>query len=304
MNKIFFALLKFVLAVFLLDRIAFYSINFVSSRSQYGASGGEVNYFMANAANFDTVVLGSSRPLRGVDPTSLGRGYNLSNSGLDVSYCVCLLDLLIEKGLAPKVAVVDFNPFEMHHNPAGYRYLRPYYGHAQKVTEYFDRFDPAERWRMQVFQSYRFNSQVPSILNNALRSARGTRSTTGWFPDKASPLDAERTRQTQANSKFAPPNPESAALQMEVLEDLVRVCEQGHVRLFLTSMPAFGSRGHEVPEPLRQFSARHPGLYHDFFYSAPAEFDDPNLWHDAQHFNLDGARKFSDRLALEIAKDS
>jgi hypothetical protein len=178
--------------------------------------------------------------------------------------------------------------------------LLPYYRDYPEVRPLVLLRSPYEKVKL-LSSMYPFNSNILNIMRfNIDELAERKQDFGGYVPRKGTVSDAMlKAEPESAGESIIDPN------KVEALEEIIRICREKKIDLFIVTAPVFHYPGDQKAEPSKA-SALSLGImerdhvnYLDFTY-APAFIGHKELFFDLRHLNDEGSGIFSRMLADSI----
>ncbi len=272
------------------------AVGYVGNHLVTHSKGGDTNRKnnIANRANEDVLIFGSSRAIHHYDPNILEEVFNMPsyNCGFDGNGIICAFGYIkmIEQRYCPKMIIYDIIPsFDLlasdNHTYLGQ--LRYYYD-RDDIDSIFWSVDVAERYKM-VSTMYRFNSMLPQLIMDNISPLhsdnKGYRPLDGEMSDNIKPLK-EQTNITYDR------------LKLHYIERLIEDC-RGKTLLVFAVSPMYENTDNEVLAPIKVLCEEYevPLLNHytDTSFNYTREY-----FSDRSHLNRRGATEYSRVIASEI----
>jgi len=307
MNKLIRYITICALALVLTDLALGLVFDYLYSKTKTGQTGGKINHYLSLASPPDILIMGNSRSLYQIIPDSIGPdAYNLSHAGMGPSFQTGLLNILINQKKIPGTILLHLEPYDFFGNQPNrdIQNLRHYYGKDSIVTQLIDRISPTEKFKY-VFQLYRYNGRIMSLLKNFIQTNNSVATDTGYEPLPAHPSDSLNTLYSvQARELVAAGvyNPK----QLVLLNNFILMCRQQNISLICFSSPLYKSSGREFKstlDSLTTYLAKMDVPYINYIEFPIASLENhPSLWRDANHLNHLGAQLESQALKKSVNK--
>ncbi|MFT3908801.1 MAG: hypothetical protein QM737_05205 [Ferruginibacter sp.] len=303
MKKIIIKLSILILILFTSDRlIAYFFSGYVFKYTMSGESGGSINYLIKNKKNIDFLIMGSSRAKHHINPALLsdlygGNGYNAGLNGTGgVVYANLLLNLLIDKGIVPKMLVLqtDAYPYYLNENSNIYAEiatLYPFINESNKLKKLIEEnTDYAEKIKLALY-SYRFNGKFLNIIYNYPKR-NSIKDNTG-FEGRPEKLDTTGFRLLGDNEK---PH-KLSAVKLKALQNIIQTCKDNNIKLAIVLPPSYRNNIYWKAGNDAIIDVMHKNGVNNIY-----DFSDVNkypalqpkeMWKDITHLNNDGATLFS-----------
>jgi hypothetical protein len=275
--------------------------------SQYGVS----NHVMQGRINTSIVITGSSRALSHYDPRIIeevtGRtAFNLGRNGSQTDMQLAVFKAYLEHNQEPDVVIHNLDAFS-------FVTTREVYAPAQYVPYLYDpelykalsKINP-NTWKSRYLPLYGYVAEDMSFAWMA-----GLAAHFGWSPTEDfflgfNPRSAKWTNDFQS---FAAANSEGVNWEIEdggvqLIEELIRLCQHRGIRLILVYSPEYSGmqkltkNREQVFAHFRELSNRYQVPFWDFSdwkYSGNTEY-----FTNSQHLNAQGASLFSKDLAQRL----
>ncbi len=249
----------------------------------------------------DIIILGSSRAQANYDPTIFskvlaGSCFNAGRDGQSLLYSLAVARANLKRH-QPRLLVLDLIlsdfPVSPHHYDMLYSLL-PYYRAQPEVRSIVLMRSPYERFKL-FSQIYPFNSLPLQIFKyNRTKPELGN----GFIPLHGTlklPL-SERDKSIPAWTRGPMDDRMLASLQ-----ELVTRCRESGTELFVSISPVYQGKawGESAFQPVMEILEKEGVPVRDF-RANPEIVNNPQLFRDRGHLNLEGARLYSRLVAEQI----
>lgn len=155
---------------------------YIFDKTFSGESGGSLNFLLNKKRNIDFLILGTSRAVQQINPDLVthinGKGHNAGINGTGgIIYNTVLLDICINRGVRPKVIVLQLDAQNFCGEPGTYSSalisLFPFYDES-KIMKLFIKKDGFKESLLVKSNLYRFNGKSLNIVFNFIRKPKGT----------------------------------------------------------------------------------------------------------------------------------
>ncbi|MEO7524252.1 MAG: hypothetical protein ABIT58_09170 [Ferruginibacter sp.] len=303
MKKIITRLGIFLIVLFGCDRvIVYFFAKYIFPKTLSGESGGTVNYLLNRKKNVDFVVMGSSRAKHHINPALLsnlynGNGYNIGINGTGgVIYNNLLLNLMLEKGVKPKMLLLQTDPYPYFtvdnvNNVAEISPLYPFMDEGKKFKELImQNSGYAEKVKL-MFHSYRYNGKMVNLFfnflkTNSIKENNGFEGTPGRIDTAAFSISADP--EEKLNFSEAKTN---------ALTGIIQNCKANNIRLAIVFPPSYRNSIYSKAGNKKMIELLHRnGVSEIYDFSNVEELpslQSGELWKNATHLNNQGAARFS-----------
>lgn len=251
----------------------------------------------------ETLILGSSHALQGINPKILGEySYNLANVSQDYYYDLKILEKYIKSlnNLKSAIVTVDYFSlkYKMSDGPESYRQ----YFYSQDMQIYpealLDKIDIKNFSRIMLYGPHKLigylvnGVPVPDIDENGFQCVQdGTMKENG------------RDRVRYHHEKLM--NEEYVMENINKLNNIVDLLAKHNVRVIFVMLPVHSSyrayidinNYEQTNVYIKEISKKFDTKYFNYFYNETYESND---FYDGDHLNCRGAGKLSRQLAIDI----
>lgn len=259
---------------------------------------GKANY-IANSANEDVLIFGSSRAELHYNPTiftdSFGlSSYNCGAKGMGSIVACARLSMILERH-SPKIVILDVLPGIDIYESDKYVYLGALKSYYDKdgIHEIFDDIDKNEKYKM-LCQTYRYNS----IFNNYIKDLFQPFSKI-YMPDS---LYGFRPQEGKIDPKVIVLNKEYQPQKIDSvkLKYLNRFIDTAKNTLFIVVVSPFwtGMDSKELA-PVKELCKKKNVTILDFSNDKKYKFNN-ELFMDRAHLNTKGANEFTKDLIIKL----
>lgn len=305
MKKILILIGILLIVVFTCDRLIGYIFSKkIFPKTLSGESGGSVNYLLQKKKNIDFLVIGSSRAKQQINPALLtnlynGNGYNAGINGTgQIIYNDLLLNLLVDKGLAPKLLILQADPHQFFTNLENINMevaaVYPFIGEDDKLKQLIYAYgNYAEKTKLLLY-SYRFNGKMLNILYNYVK--RNSVKDNNGFDGLPGKID------TTIFTTTDPLNLQPGIYEKKkaALLDIVQICKANKIRLAVLFTPSFKNNLYSKKCNDSIIELLHSKSVFDIYDFSDVEklpaLQPASLWKNANHLNNEGAQIFSSML--------
>lgn len=268
----------------------------------------ETKYNLVKSSNYDAIILGSSHAFFGVNPDYFSLPtVNASNVSQDFKYDLHILNLAIKYNKKVNYVILPISIFSLHtdlengpENFRKYNYSLYMNYHDSRGLASFDLRDysvflasPSQAGTL--FRALK--SFIYPIKNNWTEGGFGTD-----YHDPASQNLLLSSGQTAARRHQQSNN--QSKISVESFDEIVRICQEKSIKLFLLTPPAYYSYRQNVDKYRINdiYSKAAAVLSKDVIYVNYFEDSrfDPEDFHDADHLSHQGAEKLSRLIDDEI----
>lgn len=294
MKKFIFTIVASLFVIVLIDIVFGFTCRNLSSHAK-GGDTYSINY-IANEANEDVIILGSSRAIHHYIPSILSDTLSLSafNAGRDGNGIIAMYGrmLMLTSRYIPKVVIYEVtSSFDIEDND-NHKYLdvlkRNY--NVKGVDEIFKTIDEKECIKMYS-NLYRYNTSFIQMLSDNVHPMQ-TVAGGGYKPMygklKYEPKQSEKVE-----------NIEWDFMKKFYFSKLIEVCNEKNIKLIFAISPFYGAPNVESYSPIIDFCKENkiPLLNH---YCDSSFIQNKDLFADPSHLNDDGAKLYSKIIAGEI----
>lgn len=245
MKRIITLIVVLLLITFTCDRIIGYVLSeMILPKTISGESIGAVNYLLKKKKNIDFLVMGSSRARCQVNPALMkdiydANGYNAGNSGVGGTiYNNLLLNLLIDKGIVPKLLIFETDPYpyfttnDENINPE-ISSMYPFMTESDRLKKLIEKNTSyAEKVKLQM-HVYRYNGKILRIINHYLK--RNTVEDNYGFEAVIGKIDTTTfTIKNNVNDEQ-----HFSRIKMQAMKDIIQTCKENNIRLVVLFPPSF-----------------------------------------------------------------
>lgn len=304
MKKILITLTTLLIILVTTDRVfTWFFTNYFFSKTQSGDSGGAVNYLMQKKKNVDFIILGSSRAKHHINPALLsnlynGNGYNAGINGTGgIIYSNMLLQLLVSKGIKPKMILLQTDPYPYFIADKDEDVtnellpLYPFINESSVLKEFINKNTAwTERFKL-LFHSYRYNGTFFRVLFNYAK--RNSITDNNGFEGLLGKIDTTGFKITgDLNKTYS-----FSQLKLNTLTDVIQTCRANNIKLAVVFSPAYKNniflkQGYNVLiELLHKNNVT--SIYNFSDIENIPSLQTPDMWRNATHLNSNGAKEFS-----------
>lgn len=249
----------------------------------------------------DVVVMGSSRAHHHYVCSVITEhtGMTAHNAGIDGNGIVTatgLYELMAER-YTPKVIIFDVEPaFDINvnkedgNNTRYIGWLRPYFGHPQ-VKKVICRIDPSESLK-NLSAMFRYNGNIADLLKDQVVMS-------DYTADGYAPLHGEMKKAPV--KKVGSGASVQDTLKLHMMEEFIARMSRSETRLIMVASPKYGATSSSTFNPIMEMCSCYGVEFWDY-YAAP-EFQKMEYFKEAMHFNDNGARDFSKRIADDLKQE-
>ena len=300
------------MALVIIDRGFYYFFrNKVFNTILSGETGGSLNYLIKYKLNTDFLILGTSRAVKQINPDILFdgklKGYNAGIHGVgEIIYNDILLDIILNKGAKPKIIILQIDLtwfFNKKIDNKELIVLYPFINSSKRLQHYIAITNYEERTKL-FFRSYQFNGKVLNVIKNYFERTKQT-DNNGFDPSPCTPRDSINTIMTANSAKKSGPV-SIDSIRMNALVNIIQNCKNKNIKLIIVQPPSFSNillydQCNKIFKENIERKYKVPFI--DFSYLPEKNvLNDPKLWRDAYHLNIDGADIFSEMLNDSINK--
>lgn len=295
MKKFIFTLLISLFVIVLVDILFGFACRYLNTNAK-GGDTYTINY-IANEANEDMIISGSSRAIHHYLPSILLDSLNMScyNMGRDGNGIIAMYGrlLMITSRYSPKVVVHEITyGFDIEEND-NHKYLDVLKRHYDNVgvDEIFASVDEKECIKMYS-NLYRFNTSFIQMMSSNIVASSST--FYGGYKPLFGKLDYE-PKQSISNNKEVLWDP----IKKNCFIKFVELCKEKNIKLYFAISPSYGASNTNLFAPVLDFCKENniPLLNH---YCDSAFIYNKDFFVDPSHLNDDGAKSFTKKIASEI----
>lgn len=294
-------LCMFMLLLFVAD----FAVGKVFDVFRIHAKGGSTyqNEYIANKCITDILILGSSRASHHYDPSVIsgGLGFSCYNAGKDG--CGMILDYarfaMIAERRYPKVVICDIAPNFDYIVEKGKDYtkyigqLKPYY-EKEVVREVMDGASTAENnIFLRLSHVYRYNSRIMPLIVDSLVSRGNTK------PDGYLPLFGVMETESSSKNNGKKDDYQIDSVKFFFFEKLVQECKKNGVTLIFAVSPIYRGELSESYRPAMELAQKYNIPFWNCI-NVEGISDDNKLFQDMTHMNKDGAKVYSEMIAMKL----
>lgn len=302
-------LLAFVIIIFVLDKLIYFSINYFYSRSLVGQDGGDINKYLQDKTPPQLVIMGSSTARFQVNPDSFPvRSCNLAHAMTSDRFQLGLLLLMIKNNKAPKNILLSLWPRDYlvfgrsDQRMEDILFLKYYYNESdfiKKEVNSLSFFEPIKF----AFSSYRFNGNVTNTLKYYYLT-RQQSNTSYYFKYQASnandSINIENAKKIR-NNKWGKINLPLSGFQTNYLSGFIDTCAKYNINLMCFYMPMLNEDTILIQQGVKYmdqviYDKKIPILRFTKD-NAAVLFNNPGYWIDGEHMNEKGGKIESAMLA-------
>ncbi len=283
-------------ALFIADWLIGDALAFLYKRQTSGALYRST--FALDSTNAEFLVFGSSRASHHYDSRVLEQRlkstvYNCGRDGMGVVYSAAMISAITAR-YKPKCVIIDIREYEFTVTDEGkISTLFPYY-HNKFIKPYYSYNGPLESLKF-VSHIYAYNSILINLLLGVTSYQKNDANEyNGYLPiNGSSPKKYKRL--TESN------NVDKA--KIKCFKDLINKLERQHIPTFIVISPAYSYNidGATV-NVLKELSKGLTSVkFLNFTHSQMC--NQPQYFFDVSHLNKEGAKVFSNDLAIHILKD-
>lgn len=289
MKKTILKLIVFAACFFTVDTVLGTYFTSIQNKVKGGSIG--KNNYIANQANEDIIIFGSSKGAKHYNPVVISNALGMScyNCAEDANGIVLMYGRykLLTERYTPKIIIYDLRPnydFYLNDNKTFLTLLKPFYGRLG-IDSIFLKVDKNERIKMSS-HLYRFNYIFIDIL-------KGTN-----LNSNINGFDINKCAMSSIPAKSHLDKNDTDKIKMFFMEELIRDCLRKHIKLFFVCSPEFFNQDYNY-EPVQLLSDKYNI---PFFYCS----DDSEIvrkkqyFFDSVHMNYYGATLFSSKVANMI----
>ena len=302
----------FLVLVVATDRLTGEALAHLHNGTSEGTFGGQIHYALEQRN--DIVVFGSSRAVHHYVPDVIEPiiGHSVFNAGANaqsILYHYALQQMLLDE-YKPKAIILDMNVMDIDPDSAAISasrlgVLRPFRAHAS-VARMLDEVSLSERLR-PVSKSYAYNSMLLQLMKFTRDPhADGIHRTRGYIPLTGSTL-AREVRAQNPNVNERPTGTERPLADLGYVRKFVEDAHKEGVPVIVVYGPLWDRDGFGHDQRQRHLLGTYRALLAELNVSSVeisqhthALFLDTEKFSDHLHLNNDGARAFSELLAVQL----
>lgn len=295
MNKFFFKIVLFFVALFIMDR----ALGMVFDYMGKNAKGGYIGHhnYVTDKVNEDILIFGSSRAIHHYNPQILTDSLGLTcyNCGQDGNGIILFYGLwqMIKEHHLPQMIIydvnTDFDLYEGENNQKYLGWLRADYNRPG-VKQVFADVDPTEKYKM-MSMLYRYNSKFMQNITDFVHPIFGIEGN-GFLP-----LDGEMDRmKVRIDIDKEKVIPSVDSLKIAYINKLIdEIDEMDSVQLLFVASPTWYETEQMDYEPIREICNKRNIKFVD--YSSNEKYVQQDKWFkDGVHLNAQGADEFTKDL--------
>ena len=260
--------------------------------------------YAVDSTTAEILVFGSSRANHHYAPGVFEEclGHTFYNSGRDGSFLLSNYGVFkaVISRYHPMVVIFDINPEEIGYAARNYERLSdllPYYQDHPEVRSIVNLRGPFEKLKM-ISAVYPYNSLLTNIiLGNLEYNKSRNPDDRGYVPIAPGTGRPERTSELPVRQT---PDDVPDTNMYSALQDIIRICEQKHIKLLFVQSPRQNVR----PE------SRYDSLFSEICADRRVDYlnisdsvvfnNHPALFNDSKHLNANGAYLFSRMVSARI----
>lgn len=299
MKKFFLQIGLFALIVVFADVLIGHGLEYIVSHIQIGGQGRD-NY-IANKANEDILVFGSSRAVHHYNATmmmdSLGLScYNCGDDGSGIILSYGRLSMIKDRH-QPRIIIQDVTPsFDLIEND-NHKYLGWLKAHYNKecVHPIFDDVDKTEKYKMMSYL-YRYNSRFLQNLITFFMGIANDEGVRGFRPMKGK-IDKMKLREIDELIKDSYV---FDSLKLSYIDKFINLVGKAEL-VFVVSPIWYGMDPRQL-EPMKEI-CRKRGIEFIDFSNDPKYVHNDILFKDGTHLNANGADEFTKDLICYLKNE-
>ncbi len=300
-TKIFLAI--FVIS-FVLDKIAYFTLNKISDKVYTGQGIGKLNHFLKIKDSKDLIVFGSSRANRHFEINELSaNGYNIGMDGRKIAYPATLLKTLPKNKKQTIIFNVDIRyMLDSKYNGQDLDALKTKYSRNTVIKDNINKYKQDNPFQ-KVFWCIGYNGYIVSILYNYLFPKYNYKSYDGYDANEISPSQQENLRKLiqKTPPEECDKTPKINAITIQVFKDISEFCKANNKNLIFVASPIYVDDCKEDNILVADFMKENHYIYLDYtdFFKSNNSL---TYWKDMSHLSGIGAHAFSKQLAIDLNK--
>jgi len=298
LRKILINLAILLCIVFIIDRVCGGVLKRIYLNQDHG-------YYYAityavTKMNSPVVIMGSSRANHHYIPSEFEKAFNtpVYNTGSDGNYIFfqeALLTCMLKR-YTPKVIILDLVDDEFLKGKRSYdrlNLLLPYCKEYPEIKPIVYLKSPFEKYKT-VSKIYPYNSLIVESLTGWLNLHNKRDSLSGFIP-----LYGTWNKDIQ---KMEYETTSVDVCKVQAFENFVNMCKKHGIRLYVFVSPSYGIYDESNQTiKIAAESAQKNGYFFHSYLNYPV-FNDRNLFKDARHLNVEGARLYSNLVIEDLKK--
>jgi hypothetical protein len=317
-TKIFkyFAILS--ITVFIADRVIYFCIDKIQTKTLTGESGGKINAYLNLKKTVALLIMGPSSSTYQIDPTAFKVDtYNIGHSNTEDAFQAGLLSIIIENNKKPKNIMLHILPDSYLSADTtstvindGILKLKFFYNKNKLVTDYINELGIKERIKFSMHLS-RYNNRVINTLKNYITTKRNGPVLNGFEPLPVEERDSIVATINYNDSKLKNTNNNAKEIihiaKMNYLKDFVNLCKANNIKLILFTLPNYmqvknGFKDDLATQNINTFSKENNITYFDFRKESLGGLINRAIyWKDGYHLNSMGAVIESNFVSSEVS---
>jgi len=252
----------------------------------------------------DLLIFGSSTAIHNYDPTIFEKGlkmsaYNVGNDGRSVFYHYAVLQAVLKR-YKPKIIIYDFEIREFSKDQESYdriSSLLPYYKKNPEIRPIIELKSPYEKYKL-LSNIYPYNSLIFTIgIGNTEFNKKRRGDINGFVPLPNiwnHPIDTITFVNRELDSN-----------KIKIFESFVKDCANAKIELFVVCSPIliepdYTSNSEMMGEKIaKKYNVNFMNYSKDSLF-----INNPKLFADIGHLNVEGAKIFSNIVKENIARVS
>ena len=297
MKKFLLKVLLFFICVAVVDVLFGYGFSWLRSHAK-GGSTANCEY-IANRANEDIIILGSSRATHHYIPQIIEDSlklscYNCGEEGNGIVLAYGRMKMLTNR-YKPKLIIYEITPGydygTNHDNKKFLGYLRPYY-YKHEIRGIFDDFD--DKWSPLKMKSYMYQNTMrllPDLIDNIVfrDNKKGYEPLNGTLSNYKLPLSDKKIKVD--------------SLRLSYVERFIVDLQEQNIPLLFVISPYFGSNSDIAKyEPAIALCEKY-GVPFFNFINYPDIVEQSEYFQDLSHMNHKGAMAYTNMIVTKVLKD-
>lgn len=296
MKKLFQSLLFIAILLLIVDRIGGKILWWINENTK--ARPTSIIKYLAESANEDLIILGTSRAYRHYDPEILADSFKMSiyNGGISASkniYVHYILLNMILRHHTPKIVCLELSKEDYYSPdksfPYPFYFLAPYIGKEPAIDTLYHY--SGDYWPYKMFHLCRYNA---GFIRNMTHLERG-------YTDKSNrgfiPLKLPKSRILELENEPIPTEVDEHKLLY--LQKFIALCKQHDITLVLSTSPQFSKAPYKLYDPLKRVATEN-GIPYFEYHTRDLFLDKPEYFYNATHLCDVGAKAFTAIFAHDL----
>ncbi|MCA0132673.1 hypothetical protein [Winogradskyella alexanderae] len=291
-----------IILSFVIDKIVFHTLNWISDKVYTGQSIGKLNQFLQIKDSKEVLVFGNSRANHHIDVKILGKSaYNMGVDGTGIAYSSALLNTL-EKGTKQLIIVhIDTkNFFDNSYDGSDIKGLKIKYNRNEKITSFLN-----SSGHISIIQSFykslNYNGKVIGIIKNFYKPNYDYKTYNGYDPlfvnesdEKARDFILKIEDDHNCERKY-----QVNEIAMDYLKKIKVISESSKKQYLFITSPIYNDKCKKDNDILKEIMKQQNLQYIDYtdFFKGN---NNNQFWKDKTHMTQSGAEKFTNELLKQV----